>query len=213
MGQTEILFGKYMISGKQASTLLNLGKQIDSKKNELSQEEEKEVVTILDDCNGDAVKAEAILRKLIMGTGCTLEQIAKLSGKTVEGLNGVTELDLSNTEISDLPAYKELLGLEILNLANTKITDITSFREFTNLKELRLAGTNINDKTVIKELKNLRYLTLGAINSADIDMLKELKNLKGLFFMIPANSGISYEQSEDVRKALPNCEITIMFEK
>lgn len=60
-----VKIGNYSIPKEKAQMLFDLGKQIDSKKEELSKEEENMVEEIVDHCKGDVSCAEALLRKTI----------------------------------------------------------------------------------------------------------------------------------------------------
>lgn len=53
-------------------------------------------------------------------------------------LTNLTDLDLSENEISDLTPLSELKNLEHLNLRSNQITDVSPLAELTNLKDLDL---------------------------------------------------------------------------
>jgi internalin A len=71
---------------------------------------------------------------------------------------------------------------------------------------LALANNKINDVSGLKELTNLTYLTLMGDQVDDISILKGLKNLKELQLQ---NNYISKERLDELRTALPDCNIRI----
>ena len=76
--------------------------------------------------------------------------------------------------------------------------------ELKNLKSLTLTETPVSDLSPLAELKNLESLILVATKVSDLSPLSELKKLKSLSVL---STPVSEEQVEELRLALPNCQI------
>ena len=76
-------------------------------------------------------------------------------------LTQLTELDLSDNEITDLTPLAELKELEKLDLASNQITDLTPLAELKELKGLYLQFNGITDVSPLAELAKLEELVLG----------------------------------------------------
>jgi internalin A len=72
----------------------------------------------------------------------------------------ITELDLSNNQISDVGPLASLINLKVLNLSNNQISDIEPLVGLSELSKLYLDENRINDIQPISKLKNLNTLTL-----------------------------------------------------
>ncbi|OGP57561.1 MAG: hypothetical protein A2V67_17515 [Deltaproteobacteria bacterium RBG_13_61_14] len=97
---------------------------------------------------------------------------------TLEEYMNLKNLDLSGTDISDLPHLKVLSSLQILDLSDTNITDLSPLQELTRLEYLSLYDTKVSDLSPLKSLSSLKYLALWNTNVSDISPLKELTSLK-----------------------------------
>ena len=69
-----------------------------------------------------------------------------------------------------------------------------------------LDDTKVSDLSLLADLKNLDVLGLASTRVSDLSPLAELKNLKRLWL---SDSLVSEEQVQELRLALPNCEIEI----
>jgi Leucine-rich repeat (LRR) protein len=67
-----------------------------------------------------------------------------------------------------------------------------------------LDNTQVSNLSPLLDLKNLKYVTLKNTNVSDLSPLGELKNLEELWLI---GTQASEEQLEELRLALPNCEI------
>jgi formylglycine-generating enzyme required for sulfatase activity len=76
-----IKIGHYRVSDADAKRLRELAKNIDGNSKELSAKEEKEIEKSLDSCNGDVSRAEAMLRRTIIGTYIIPEMVKIPAGK------------------------------------------------------------------------------------------------------------------------------------
>jgi hypothetical protein len=111
---------------------------------------------------------------------------------------------LDNTQVSDLSPLAELKNLELLELENTQVSDLSPLAELKNLELLELDNTQVSDLSPLAELKNLELLWLHNTQVSDVSPLAELKSLKKLYL---DNTQVSDEQVQELRQALPNCEI------
>jgi hypothetical protein len=74
-------------------------------------------------------------------SGLRLKEIPSEIGS----LTGLTSLDLSNTQVTDLSALSGLTGLTRLDLSNTQVTDLSALRDLTGLTTLDLSNTPVTD--------------------------------------------------------------------
>lgn len=149
--------------------------------------------------------------------------ISDISG--LKGLSNLQYLDLSSNEISDISALKGLTNLQILYLSDNQINNISILAGLTNLQQLSLSCNPIKNISMLKGLTNLQklYLYMSGIsdisplagltnlqdldlyenNISDISPLKGLTNLKNLVLF--DNRGISNDDINSLKEALPNC--------
>jgi len=126
------------------------------------------------------------------------ESTDKLFGERVRWVN------LINTQVSDLSPLAELKNLKILTLNNTQVSDLSPLAEVKYLKILTLNNTQVSDLSPLAEVKNLEWLNLRNTQVSDLSPLAELKNLEELDL---SNTQVSDEQAQELRQALPYCEI------
>ncbi len=119
-------------------------------------------------------------------------------------LKNLKVLRLASTQMSDLSPLAELKNLKELGLANALLSDLSPLAELKNLEGLWLAKTQVSDLSTLVELKNLERLWLVNMLVSDLSTLAELKNLEWLWLH---NTQVSDEQVQELRQALPNCEI------
>ena len=96
--------------------------------------------------------------------------------------NGITELELRASQITDVTPLAQLTDLRMLGLGLNRITDLTPLAELTKLKTLWLSDNQIADIMPLAKLTKLRTLYL-------------------------ARNPIPDEQKAMLRKALPKCRI------
>lgn len=121
-------------------------------------------------------------------------------------LTNLEELTVLSEVISDISALRLLTNLKTLSLACCHMTDISALKHLPYLKSLNIQMTQINDISALGSMKNLMYLTLCKNQISDISPLENLTNLERLSLTEPKVSEVSIAK---LRKALPNCEITI----
>ena len=118
------------------------------------------------------------------------------------GMRGLTELDLSRSEVTNLRPLSTLTGLrslklgkcnisdlsplagltqlEHLDLSNTKVTDISPLSGLTRLKSLNLWNTGVTDFSPLAALTGLEMLDLWNTRISDLSPLSGLTGLKFL---------------------------------
>ena len=98
-------------------------------------------------------------------------------------LRGSLQLNLSNTQVANIDALKDLKSLARLDLSDTRIANIDALKDLKNLAYLDLSNTQVANIDALKDLKDLKSLTslnLHDTQVANIDALKDLKSLARL---------------------------------
>lgn len=124
--------------------------------------------------------------------GVTIEELANFteninasneSIRSVDGLRyltSVTNLNLSNNQVNDIPQYLEEIGLmkslKILNLDNNKLQDI-KFLSNLDLNELYLNNNNLFTLTSLSNMTELKVLEASNNNISNLIPLNSLTNL------------------------------------
>ncbi|MDR1689040.1 MAG: hypothetical protein LBS21_10575 [Clostridiales bacterium] len=130
--------------------------------------------------------------------------------------------------IFDLSEIGELSNLESLTLWGTGTANINEIKKCKNLSELILWDVDLNDTEILSDLTNLEFLRLwtesGTVENLDFllgltnlvelqitlqdnnntQVLSQLKNLKKLEI---SNCAYSQEKKDELKSALPECEI------
>ena len=109
---------------------------------------------------------------------------------TVADMATLTELNASNTDISDVTGLEAATNLKTLDLGgeiiansfinSNSISDISPIAALINLTKLRLADNSISDISAIEELTNLAYLDLSNNSISDISAIEGVNYLSGL---------------------------------
>lgn len=76
----------------------------------------------------------------------------------VTGIEGLVDLDLTSTRISDLSPLRDLTTLRDLRLERTAVSDLSPLRNLTELHILRLWQTAVRDLSPLRDLTTLRDL-------------------------------------------------------
>ncbi|MCC7335402.1 MAG: protein kinase [Pirellulaceae bacterium] len=126
--------------------------------------------------------------------------------------NGLSQLNLSDTEISMLPDLSSLKGLQALDLSGTKLQSIDGLQGLSALKQLDLSRTEISlteeSIEILASLSALEQLNLNdARTQAFVPLrLAGLKNLRQLSLIgvdLPA------DELRQLQQDLPECEFLI----
>ncbi|MCL2108747.1 MAG: leucine-rich repeat domain-containing protein, partial [Oscillospiraceae bacterium] len=122
----------------------------------------------------------------------------------LEGLSNLESLVLWGNQISDISPLANLTNLIGLSLNGNKISDISPLANLTNLEHLGLSDNQISDITPISNLTNLTNLYLQINQISDVSTLSGLSSLEWLGLW---SNPISNEQIDELRIALPECNI------
>ena len=152
---------------------------------------------------GNAVDAlQAQLR------GCKIQHSDLLYYYDFGGLSfreDCTEISLFGQGISDISPIIKFKYVESLDLGANNIENIYIFQYFhAPLRELRLGNNNISDGTPLMYLRSLEVLDLSGNNLSSVSPIKQIPTLKWLKL---SGNPLSEEQIEELRAALPECEI------
>ena len=101
--------------------------------------------------------------------------VADLSG--LEHLVNITELDLTQNQVTDLSPIASLTKLTSLDLAQNDITDISPLTSLTNLTFLRIQDNLVTDISPLAGLTKLTELNLWTNEISDISPLAALTDL------------------------------------
>ena len=125
----------------------------------------------------------------------------------VSPLAKLTELkwsDLSDTQVSEVSPLAKLTKLKWLSLANTRVSDVTSLAKLTNLETLLLHDTQVSDVSALAKLTKLEGLYLDNTQVSEVSPLAKLTKLE---YLVLYDTQVSQEAIEQLKKALPQCEI------
>jgi hypothetical protein len=101
-------------------------------------------------------------------------------------LKGLSAIDVSGRNITNLSGLDYCTALTQLQLDDNKIDDITPLSHLTNLSYLELNGNQIHDISALSHLTNLRNLYLADNEISDITSLSNLVSLgPHHFYSIP----------------------------
>jgi len=93
----------------------------------------------------------------------------------------LTELDLSENELTNLTLPAGLTSLTTLNLGGNRLTSLTLPADLTNLTMLYLGGNQLTGLTLPAGLASLTTLDLSFNQLANFSFLSGLRNLKTLY--------------------------------
>lgn len=108
--------------------------------------------------------------------GCEIGNLTRIISP-LRDLKQLTSLDLSETEIKELPILKDLSQLSQLDLSFNKIKDISPIKDLSNITKLDLSDNQVRELSSLKNLNNLNTLYLGGNQIKNISPLKNLSNL------------------------------------
>ena len=119
----------------------------------------------------------------------------------------ITELVLENTEMNSVYGLEKFDCLETVRLSRNRIENISAFQNThsrATLRFLDLGFNQIQDVTPLSALSALESLDLRNNQIGSVLSLARLKQLKKLDL---SGNPLSAEQIEELRAALPDCEI------
>lgn len=109
--------------------------------------------------------------------------ISNLSG--IEKFCNLVDFVAENNNISDLTPLSSITGLTSIRLSGNKISDCSTFSNFTNAEYIYIEYNNITDLTPFLQLKKLKYLSVsnnnlqtGVLNSVDNNVIETAEKIK-----------------------------------
>ena len=155
-----------------------------------------------------ALTGEAVDELKAALRGCKIEHSELIYFLDICGAmikENATEANLSGLGIVDISPILKLKYLEELDLSSNSIENIYTFQYLkTPLRELRIANNRISDCTPLMYLNSLELLDISGNSLTSVSPIKLITTLKWLKL---TGNPLSDEQIEDLRAALPDCEI------
>ena len=117
----------------------------------------------------------------------------------------ITELSLFGRGITDITPINRFKRLEKLDLGSNEIENVNMF-QYTSapLRELKLGNNRITDPTALMYLGSLERLDVSGNNIGIVSPFKLMTSLKWLNL---SNNPLGESDVEELRAALPDCEI------
>ena len=113
-------------------------------------------------------------------------------------------LDLGHANFDRIDFVTTMPHLKYLIICSAPVTSLEPLRNSTELYYLEMFFTNVRDLEPILHLPNLRHLNISHLRLDDYTQLFEMKQLERLWWV---DSGLTAEQQQALRDALPNTEI------
>ena len=136
------------------------------------------------------------------------QEITDITG--LEHATQLTDLDLSYNQISDISPLAQLTQLTELELDRNQISDISPLAQLTQLTRLWLRDNQISDISPLAGLPNLRSLSLSSNQISDVTPLTTFASLESLWSISLRGNPIT--DISPVRKLMreyPNLSISI----
>ncbi len=185
------------------------------------------VVALVGGCGGEkaltkeeSVKViEAAIRKAAGRptgelTQTDLEKVTELSFEdnkltSVKGLEKLTQLEilsLGDNQLTEVPrGLEKLTQLWRLNLEDNQLTSVEGLEKLTQLRSLYLYGNQLTDVKGLEKLTQLERLSLWNNQLTDVKGLEKCTKLTSL--NLEWNPDLTKAQIDELKKALPKCEI------
>jgi len=100
----------------------------------------------------------------------------------IKNLKNLTKINFKDNQIKDISGIKNLKNLTEINFGFNQITDISPIQDLTKLIEITFTSNQITDISPIKNLTNLTEINFGSNQITDISVIKNLKNLTTIWF-------------------------------
>ena len=146
------------------------------------------------------------LAKLIMLQSLVLWNTKISNLEPLCGMKRLKKLDLDSTRVQDLAPISALSALETLELRDAPVSDISALANLPSLRVLKLWNTQVSDIEPLSQLTSLVSLDLDGTKVSDIRPLRQNKGLESLDLR---NLDLSKSSVEELRKALPDCNIFV----
>ena len=93
-------------------------------------------------------------------------------------LNEITDLDLSNLNITDLSGIENFINLSSINLSNNNISTIESLKSLHNLTSLNLSYNKFTEVPIELKESDINILSLSYNNIENFDNLRKIKSIR-----------------------------------
>ena len=113
-------------------------------------------------------------------------------------------LDLGHANFDRIDFVSTMPHLKYLIICSAPVTNLEPLREANELYYLEMFFTAVRDLEPIQKLPNLRHLNISHLRLDDYTQLFEMTQLKRLWWV---DSGLTAEQQQALRDALPNTQI------
>lgn len=108
-------------------------------------------------------------------------QITDLS--VLSGLTQLEKLTFHNNKVSDLSFAKKLTNLVVIGAENNGISDISALSKCTRLEEIWLQNNNIRDLKPLSKCTKVKRISFSYNPVSDISALSDMKGLEQVFFI------------------------------
>ena len=117
---------------------------------------------------------------------------------TVEEMERLEELRVSNRGIRDLTGLQFAINLDDLDLSHNQISDLSPLASLTNLSHLRFRDNPVSDISPVRNLTNLFHLSFPHTLVSDLSPLAGLINLDNIWF----NAGAEVADLSPLRRLI-----------
>lgn len=154
------------------------------------------------DVSGETVDALRAANPACAVKHSTLVYLVTLGDKQFR--EDINDLDASGLDLVSISAMGEFDALERVNLSNNRISNIYIFEWLSGIKYLNLSGNCVSDLNPLLSMTDLEVLNLTDNCVSDIRILTRLTWLKELYL---AGNGLTADQIDEIRTALPNTTV------
>ena len=136
------------------------------------------------------------------------QEITDITG--LEHATQLTDLDLSYNQISDITSLAQLLQLTDLNLTRNQIRDITPLTNLTQLTDLTIRSNHISDISPLAGLPSLKWLSLSSNQISDVTPLTTFASVDSLrYLFLRGNLITDTSPVRKLKREHPNLSISI----
>ena len=138
-------------------------------------------------------------------TRMNLENNQLTDVKGLEKLTKLTWLRLYDNKLTSVKGLEKLDQLTELNLHGNKLTSVQGLEKLTELRELYLGNNQLTSVKGLEKLTQLTRLSLADNQLTDVKGLEKLTQF--LTLSLQWNPDLTKAQIDELKKALPNCDI------
>ena len=168
---------------------------------------EKEIRVELNKPTGKLTKADLEkLIKLDLGHYLMTDDILVQVPKDLQKLTQLEELTLTGNQLTDVKGLENLTKLEFLYLSGNQLAEVPKgLEKLTQLRTLNLYDNQLTDVEGLEKLTQLTWLYLNDNQLTSVKGLEKLTKLTKLY--LDNNPDLTKAQIDELKKALPKCEI------